>query len=214
MKKFISLLLVIVLFMSVSYAQGIGKIYYGVKGGYNYVLSAYTASKTNAVHGGYAGFMMKIPFENRLHFNPQIDINYRGMQADSLPKSQFSKVTEFQVRVMPLVQIDFKHPDENANTFFVQFGPSIGFGLTGDQTKQDAAGVPTSAKLKYGFQAYGKYDANWHAGLGYETNGGLRLLVDYAYGLSNMINTEFGPVLKYHTISAGVGYWFGKKKTK
>lgn len=214
MKNLLLVLVACTLSVSFSFSQGIGKIYYGLKGGYNYVLSNFTASKTKAVHGGYVGAMMKIPFENRLHFTPQIDINYRGMQADSLPKNQFSKVKEFQVRVMPLVQIDLKHPDEKANTVFVQFGPSLGFGISGDQTKQDAAGVPTSARLKYGFQAYGQFDANWHTGIGYETTNGLRLLVDYAYGLSNMINTEFGPVLKYHTISAGVGYWFAKKKNK
>ena len=212
-----NLLLVFVVFtfsVSYSFSQGIGKIYYGVKAGYNLVFSNFSASETKAVHGGYIGAMMKIPFENRVHFSPQIDINYRGMQTDSLPKNTFSKVKEFQVRVLPLIQIDFKHPDEKANTAFVQFGPSLGFGITGDQTKQDAAGVPTSGKLKYGFQAYGQFDANWHLGIGYETTGGLRLLVDYAYGLSNMINTEFGPLLKYQTVSAGVGYWFGKKNNK
>ncbi len=212
MKKLLSVLIACTLFASFGFSQDLGKIYSGIKGGYNYVLSNYSASKTSAVHGGYAGFMMKIPFENRLHFTPQIDINYRGMKADSLPKKELSKVTEFQVRVMPLLQIDFKHPDENANTMFVQFGPSLGFGIMGNQTKQDAAGTPVNAKLKYSFQAYGQFDASWHAGIGYETTGGLRLLADYSYGISNMINTDFGPVLKYHTISAGIGYWFGKKK--
>jgi hypothetical protein len=214
MKKLFSLFIAGALFMSAGFAQDLGKIYYGVKGGYNYVLSAYSASETNAVHGGYIGFMMKVPFDNRLHFTPQIDLNYRGMKADSLPKKQWSKVTEFQVRLMPLLQIDFKHPDKKANTMFVQFGPSLGFGMKGDQTKQDEAGVPTDGKLKYGFSDYGMFDASWHAGIGYESTGGFRLLFDYAYGLSNMINTDFGPKLKYHTISAGVGYWFGKSKSK
>ena len=212
MKKLFSLLIVSILFISVGLTQDLGKIYYGVKGGYNYVLSMYSAAKTNAVHGGYAGFMMKVPFDNRLHFTPQIDINYRGMKTDTLPKSQWSKVTEFQVRIMPLLQIDFKRPKEKTNTMFVQFGPSLGFGMIGNQTKEDNAGTPTSGKLKYGFSDYGMFDASWHAGIGYETTGGLRLLVDYAYGLSNMINTDGGPKLKYHAFSAGIGYWFGKNK--
>lgn len=214
MKKKLSLLIACTLLMSVGFAQDLGKIYYGVKAGYNYVLSAYSASKTNAVHGGYAGFMMKVPFDNRLHFAPQIDLSYRGMKADSLPKKEWSKVTELQVRLMSLLQIDFKHPDKKANTMFAQFGPSLGFGMKGKQVKQDEAGVPASGKLKYGFSDYGMFDASWHAGIGYESTGGFRLLVDYAYGLSNMINTDDGPKLKYHTISAGVGYWFGKNKSK
>jgi hypothetical protein len=212
MKQLFALLLACTLMMSAAFTQDLGKIYYGVKGGYNYVLTTYSAAKTNTVHGGYIGFMMKVPFDNHLHFTPQIDLNYRGMKSDTLPKKEFSKVTELQVRVMPLVQIDFKHPDQKANTMFVQFGPSLGFGITGNQTKQNVAGTPADAKLKYGFNEYGMFDASWHTGFGYETTGGFRLLVDYAYGLSNMINTEFGPKLKYHTVSAGIGYWFGRNK--
>jgi len=214
MKKLFSLFIAGTLFMSAGFAQDLGKIYYGIKGGYNYVRTTYSAAKTNAVHGGYIGFMMKVPFDGRLHFTPQVDINYRGMKCDTLPKKVLSKVSEVQLRVMPLLQIDFKKPEENKSTMFVQFGPSLGFGLKGNQTKQDAVGTPTDGKLKYGFTEYGQFDANWHVGLGYEAVGGFRLLVDYAYGLSNMINTDDGPKLKYHTISAGVGYWFGKNKSK
>ncbi|MBK8089699.1 MAG: hypothetical protein IPK31_18215 [Chitinophagaceae bacterium] len=86
MKKIFSLFIAGTLFMSAGFAQDLGKIYYGVKGGYNYVRTTYSAAKTNAVHGGYIGFMMKVPFDNRLHFTPQIDINYRGMKCDTLPK--------------------------------------------------------------------------------------------------------------------------------
>lgn len=210
MKKLFLLLFATTLFVTSVSAQDLGKIYYGVKGGYNFILSSYSVGKTKPMHGGYIGVMMKIPFDNRLHFSPQIDLSYRGMQTDSLTKNQLSKVTELQLRVFPLMQFDFKRPEENANTMFVQFGPSIGFGMIGNQTKQDNTGRPVDTKLKYGFEYYGQFDASWHAGLGYETTSGLRLLLDYAYGLSNMINTDEGPRLKYHTISAGIGYWFGK----
>jgi len=214
MKKLFSLFIAGTLFMSAGFAQDLGKIYYGVKGGYNYIRTNYTAAKTNAVHGGYIGFMMKIPFDNRFHFNSQVDLNYLGMKCDTLPKKLLSKVSEVQLRVMPLLQIDFKKPEENKSTLFVQFGPSLGFGLKGNQTKQDAAGVPTDGKLKYGFAEYGKFDASMHLGFGYEATGGFRLLVDYAYGLSNMNNADDGNKLKYSTISAGIGYWFGKNKSK
>lgn len=205
-------MLMIVFTISAVSAQDLGKIYYGFKGGYNYVRTMYSASPTTAVHGGYLGFMMKVPFDNRLHFTPQIDFNYRGMKASTEPPAVWSKVSEMQLRVMPLLQIDFQLPEKHSNTCFVQFGPSLGFGLMGRQTKQDNAGTPTDAKLKYGFSDYGMFDASWHAGFGFETTGGLRLLVDYAYGLSNMINTDDGPRLKYHAFSAGIGYWLGKQK--
>ncbi len=195
-----------------TFAQTLGKIEYGIKGGYSYVFSDFSAAKTNGFSGGYAGVMMKIPFDNRLFFTPQIDFNYRGMQTNALPLNTYSKLNEVQFRLMPVVQIDLKHPSQNENTLFIMTGPSLGFGLIGKQTKQDGAGVPTNAKLRYGYQHYGMYDASWHAGLGYETTSGLRILIDYTYGLGNMINTDEGPSLRYHTVSAGIGYWFGRKK--
>ena len=212
MKSFFLLLTASTLFVTSASSQSLGKIYYGLKGGYNYSFTSYTAAETEGAHGGYAGVMMKIPFDNRLFFVPQIDFNYRGMKAKTLPANELSKVTELQIRVMPVVQIDFKHPDKNENTLFVMIGPSLGFGVGGKQVKQDQNGTPISGKLKYGFQDYGKYDASWHTGLGYETTNGLRLLLDYAYGLSNMMNRDGGPSIRFHTVSAGVGYWFGKKK--
>jgi hypothetical protein len=215
MKQFALLILVLLLLTSSNYAQDLGKVLFGVKGGYNLNLSTFVTNKTQKtkpVHGGHIGAMLKVPFENRLYFVPQIDASYRGMVTDSLQKNQFSKITEAQIRVMPLLQIELTNPEKQANTFFLELGPSLGFGFWGKQTKQDAAGVPVSRSLKYGFSDYGFVDASWHTALGYETTGGLRLKLEYAHGLSNMINTENGPTLKYMNISVGIGYWFGKKK--
>ncbi|MBX9784024.1 MAG: PorT family protein [Chitinophagaceae bacterium] len=211
MKKLISTLFSLLFFIAVIHAQE--KILWGAKAGYNYSASAFTTTvdvKTKPVHGGYIGIMMKVPFDNRLFFAPQMDVSYRGMSTDSLQQNQFSNVTEFNLRVMPLLQFDFTNPSENANTVFVQFGPSIGFGLYGRQTKQNSTGTPLKRNLKYGFQDYGRYEANLHAGIGYETAGGFRVLLDYAHGLGNMINTDGGGALKYRTVSLGIGYWFGK----
>lgn len=206
--KQLLLLFVFVLLMNISLlAQDLGKIHMGFRAGYNYGLSVFKAPGklgSNPVHGGYAGVQLKIPFDNHLFFAPQMDVNYRGMTLKTPVANEFSKVTEFQVRVAPLLQIDFAQPDQN--TFFLQFGPSIGFGLKGNQTKQDASNNPVKSQLRYGYQAYGRYDANAHIGFGYETAEGFRFMAEYIHGIGNMINTEFGPVLKYRTISLGIGF--------
>ena len=209
-KSFLSFLFCLAIAINLQ-SQDLGKIYFGIKGGYNYVFSNFTASETTPQSGGYVGLMLKIPFENRLHFAPQFDLNYRGMKAKTLVKNTYSKVTEIQARIMPLIQIDFKKPSQKENTLFVHFGPSLGFGLSGNQTKQDDGNTPISGKLKYSYSQYGRYDASWHTGFGYETTKGFRLVVDYAYGLGNMINTDEAPKLKFQAISAGLAYWFGKK---
>ena len=213
MKKLIALIAFLISLSIFSKAQDMGHVLLGVKGGYNYSLSKYITNKSlpvKAVHGGYAGLMLKIPFDNRLFFVPQMDVSYRGMQTDSLQKNVYSSIKEFHLRVQPLLQLNFKHPESKSNTLFVQFGPSIGFGITGRQIKQDNANTPVSAKLRYGFKNYGRYDANWHTGIGYETTKGVRFLLEYAHGLGDMINTDDGPSLKYRNISIGIGYWLGK----
>lgn len=208
-KHFLSITICLTVFINLQ-SQDLGKTYFGVKGGYNYVFSDFTAAKTTPQHGGYIGVMLKIPFENRLHFAPQFDLNYRSMEAKTLVKNTYSKITEIQARILTLVQIDFKKPTQKENTLFVHFGPSLGFGLSGNQTKQDDATTPVSGKLKYSFSQYGRYDASWHTGFGYESTKGFRFVIDYAYGLGNMINTDEAPKLKFQAISAGIAYWFGK----
>jgi Outer membrane protein beta-barrel domain len=214
MKKFITVCFSTALFSTMAAAQDLTDIKFGIKGGYNLSLSSFITNKklpVNPVHGGFAGVMMKIPFDNRLSFTPHVDFAYRGTKTDSIQANQFSSVTEFQMRIMPLLQIDFKHPDEKSNTLFVHFGPSIEFGLSGKQVKQDAANSKVSTDLKYGYQRYGRYDASWRTGIGYETTKGVRFLLEYAHGLGNMINTESGGTIKYRNISIGVGYWLRKK---
>jgi hypothetical protein len=213
MKNFTLFVFFLVFVGSFGFSQDMNHIRIGIKAGYNYNLSQYKTNKNlpvKGVHGGYAGMLLKIPFDNRLYFVPQMDVSYRGTKTDSPQKYEFSSIKEFHLRVMPLLQIEFTNPAEKRNTWFLQIGPSIGFGITGKQIKQDGNNVPVSANLKYGYQAYGRYDANWHTGLGYETTDGLRILLDYAHGLGNMINTENAGRLKYRTISLGVGYWLSK----
>ncbi|HEX4957718.1 MAG TPA: porin family protein [Lacibacter sp.] len=214
MKQFFAVFLCTVILTVASKAQDLTNILFGIKAGYNLHFSSFITTQkvpSNLFHGGYAGVMMKIPFDNRLSFTPHVDFNYRGTSTDSIQANQFSSIKEFQMRVMPLLQIDFKHPDDKSNTLFVHFGPAIEFGITGTQVKQDASNVKQSRSLHYGYQRYGRYDASWQTGIGYETTGGFRVLLNYAHGLGNMINTEGGGTIKYRTVSLGIGYWLGRK---
>jgi hypothetical protein len=207
MKQLQLLLLLFLLLQLPTRAQDQGFTHMGFRAGYNYGFSSYKAPDKlpgKPVHGGYAGVQLKIPFDNHLFFAPQMDVNYRGMTLKQPAANEYSKITEFQLRLAPLLQVDFGTPDKN--TYFLQFGPSIGFGIKGKQTRQDGNNNPLQKNLTYGYQAYGRYDASAHLGLGYETAAGFRLLAEYVHGISNMINTEFGPNLKYSSISLGIGF--------
>lgn len=160
---------------------------------------------TQRVDGGYFGLQLKIPFDNRLYFNPFIDLHYRGMEVQTPVANEFSSITEAQIRVATLLHLQLTGQKNKPGGLFIQAGPSFGFGVWGRQTRQNNSNTSVTQKLKYGFQAYGRYDFTLHAGLGIETRGGFQLHVNYNHGLSNMINTEFGPILKYRYLSAGIG---------
>ncbi|HMO33742.1 MAG TPA: porin family protein [Lacibacter sp.] len=209
------LLLLLLLCSAQLLAQDLGPTRLGLRGGYQAGFAAFklpSSQATNLHHGGYAGIFLKIPFDNHLFFKPVMDVAYRGMDVKEPVANQFSRINELQWRVAPLLQIDFTYPATGKGTWFVHFGPSIGFGLSGQQTKQSGSNQPESRSLRYGYQAYGRYDASAHVGLGYEGAGGMQLHVDYNHGLSNMINTELGPSLKYRSVSLGLALSVGGKK--
>jgi hypothetical protein len=171
--------------------------------------------KTQFQGGGHIGFLYKIPFDYHVFFVPQADLNYRRFLLKEKTVGEYYRIQEYQLRVAPLLEIDFKNPGEN--TIFIQFGPSIGYGITGKQTTYYTSGnliLEEKSTLKYGYQSYGRYDANAHLAAGFETASGFRFLAEYVYGLSNMINAEMGARLKYRSFALEAGILLGKKKNK
>ncbi len=193
-------------------AQDLGKIEKGITLALQTDGSIYKKEisyPTKYQYGGHAGLMMKIPFDYHVFFVPQTDLNFRKFQQKQPVSGEYFYIEEWQVRVAPMLEIDFNQPGKH--TFFIQFGPSIGFGLKGKQSRINN-NQEEKRPLKYGFQAYGKYDASAHAMLGYETRTGFRFAAEYVHGLGNMINTEYGARMKYRTAALEVGYILGRKK--
>ena len=164
---------------------------------------------TKYQYGAHAGLMMKIPFDYHVFFVPQADVNFRKFQQKQPVSGEYFYIEEWQMRVAPMLEIDFNKP--GSNTYFLQFGPSIGFGLKGKQSVVNN-NQEEKRSLKYGYQAYGRYDASAHVLFGYETKSGFRIAAEYIYGLGNMINTEFGARMKYRTAALEFGYVLGRKK--
>ena len=190
------------------FAQDFERTFWGVRIGYSANQAVFKTPEkisTQNVSGGYLGLHFKVPFDNRLYFKPFVDLHYRGMKVQAPVANEYSSIREIQIRVAPILHLQLTGQLNRPGGWFLQAGPSIGFGAGGRQIRQSNINTSVSNKLKYGFQAYGRYDATLHMGIGYETAGGLQINVDYNHGLSNMINTEFGPVLKYRYMSAGIG---------
>lgn len=193
------------------HAQDLGKIEKGITFALQTDGSIYqkdSSYPTRFQFGGHAGFMMKIPFDYHVFFVPQADLNFRKFQQKKPVSGEYYSIQEWQIRVAPMLEIDFNKP--GSNTLFFQFGPSIGYGLKGKQTRYNNT-QEEKRSLKYGFQSYGRYDASAHAIIGYEKASGLRIAAEYVHGLGNMINTEMGARMKYRTIAIEVGYVLGRK---
>ena len=194
------------------HAQDLGKIEKGLNIALQTDGSIYqkdSSYPTRFQFGGHAGFMYKIPFDNHVFFVPQADLNFRQFQQKRPVSGEYYSISEWQIRVAPMLQIDLKEP--GSNTLFFQFGPSIGFGLKGKETRYNNT-QEEKRSLKYGYQSYGRYDASAHAIIGYEKTSGLRVSAEYIHGLGNMINTEMGARMKYRTFAIEVGYILGRKK--
>jgi len=202
-----------IFFLHFSHAQDLGVIHKGINIAFQADGSFYQSSGTQPSSlqlGGHAGFFLKIPFDNRVYFIPQADLNYRRFQQKQKKPGEFYQIDEAQVRIAPMLCVDLKQIKNK--TLFFQFGPSIGFGLIGRQTKINTAGGEEKTSLRYGYQAYGRYDASAHAIIGVETGNGFRFSAEYIHGLGNMINTELGPLLKYRTFAVEIGYLLLRKK--
>ncbi len=208
--------IIIFTFLSVfAKAQDFGKVEKGISLAFQNDGSMYEKGisyPTKLQLGGHAGFMLKIPFDYHVFFVPQADLNFRQFQQKKPVPNEYFSISEWQLRLAPMLQIDFSKAE--MNTFFLQFGPSFGYGLKGKQTSINNSGIEESRSLKYGYQAYGRYDVSAHAIFGYETTSGLRLAAEYVYGLGNMINTEMAARLKYRTIAIEFGYLLGRKSKK
>ena len=214
MRKKYWLAIITIFNLQFSDAQDLGPIRKGIHIAIQTDGSFYQTTETQPTKwnvGGHAGFFLKIPFDNRVFFVPQAELNYRRFQQKQKSSGELFLINEGQLRLSPTLQIDLK---QNGNTtIYFQFGPSIGFGLAGQQTTITNTGAEEKGKLRYGFQAYGRYDASAHAIIGLEKVRGFRFAAEYVYGLGNMINTELGPRLKYRTIALKVGYLLPRRKS-
>jgi hypothetical protein len=210
--KIFHVTIILCFLLNFAHAQDLGKIEKGISFAIQADGSIYqkeSSYPTKFQIGGHAGFMLKIPFDYHVFFVPQADLNFRKFQQKKPVSGEYYSIEEWQLRVAPMLQIDLNKPQ--SNTLFFQFGPSIGFGLKGNQVRYNNS-QEEKRSLKYGYQYYGRYDASAHAIIGYEKSSGLRISAEYVHGLGNMINTEMGARMKYRTVAIEVGYILGRKK--
>ncbi len=155
--------------------------------------------------GFHAGLALKMKIEGQLYFVPQMQYAYKTF-AIHYNNTDTSTITmQAHYLEIPLL---FEWKKENYKSgFFIQFGPSFSIAMSGKQKIEEKSGITISKPIKYGFNAYGRAEANLVGNIGYQFGKRLQITVGYAHGLGTIVDDDFGPVIKPRMFTGGLVYW-------
>jgi len=214
MKQIIISALLIVTF-NLSYAQ----VKVGIFGGPQITSAKYTVKgkkqDNTTKYGFQIGTTLKVPFENKLYFSPaafyslkgyKVKFNEASYPPDSLAIDNSTSIHTFELAA--LLQYDFSSKPSH---FFVRFGPSLDFQLSGKEKFNRKTNTTIDRKMIFSFTKYGRYGANILLHFGYETNG-LLISGQYTHGIGSINNADFGPRIWHRAYGISIGKYLGKKK--
>lgn len=165
--------------------------------------------------GGQAGIGMKIPFEGRLSFVPQLFYSNKGYKVDFNQSSPFPDASAINnntsihcVELAALFQHDFS---KDPNHFFFRIGPSLDFQLFGTEEYTTNSNTVVKRDMPFSFGEYGNYSGNALAHFGYETANGFFVYAQYTYGLASINNYDRGPQIRHRDVGVAVGFYLKKK---
>lgn len=172
--------------------------------------------KTDFKYGFQLGGMMKVPFDGNLYFAPSVFYSMKGYKVAFTqyayppgPTATDNNTTLHNVELAALLQIDFSNKPEH---FFIKFGPSLDFQLTGKEKFNQFTDPPVSRSMKFGYADYGHYSGNAIGQFGYESAGGFVIYGHYTFGLANISNTDGGPDIRNRAFGISFGKYFNRKK--
>ena len=155
--------------------------------------------------GFHAGLAAKMRIEGQLYFVPQLQYAYKTFTIQYNNTDTATNTLNMHYLEIPLL---FEWKKENYKSgFFVQFGPSFSLAMSGKQRIEGKSGTSVSKPVKFGFNAYGRAEANLVANLGYQFGKRVQLTVGYAHGLGTIVDDDFGPVIKPRMFTGGLVYW-------
>lgn len=206
--------------MAVAVLVSSAQVQFGLFGGPQRTSSKYTINgkkqSNSPKYGFQLGGTLKVPFENKLYFSPaafyslkgyKVKFNQRSYFPDSLAVDNNTIIHTFELAA--LLQYDF---NDRPNHFFVKFGPSIDFQISGKEKFNRSNRTAIDRKMGFSFTQYGRYAASLITQLGYETKDGLLLFAQYTHGIGSMNNADDGPGIWHRVIGISIGKYLNKKK--
>jgi len=166
--------------------------------------------------GGQAGIGMKIPFEGRLSFVPQLFYSLKGYkveynQSSPLPDPAAvdNNTTIHCVELAALLQHDFTKTPEH---FFFRIGPSLDFQLFGNEEFNTNTNTTVDRPMPFSFSDYGNYSGNLLAHFGYEAMNRYFVYAQYSFGLASINNYDGGPQIRHRCVGVSFGLYLNRKK--
>lgn len=196
------------------------QVQFGLFGGPQVTSSKYTVNgkkqSSSQKYGFQLGGSLKVPFDNKLYFSPvafyslkgyKVKLNQRSSFPDSLAIDNNTTIHTFELA--PLLQYDFSvHPGH----FFVKFGPSVDFQLSGKEKYNRSNRTIIDRKMGFSFTQYGRFAASLITQFGYETKDGLLLFAQYSHGIGSINNADGGPRIWHRVIGISIGKYLYQKK--
>jgi hypothetical protein len=209
MCKNLLLVLLPVFITTLSFSQ----VRFGLKAGWNYS-SAYVKTPSGSkpdVKGGqgfHLGAQLKVPFEVKLFFVPQLQYSYKSFNIKYINADTFSNKLSYHYAEIPLLfQLDAR---EDHLGWFFQFGPSFSLAMKGTDEVKKINGNTSSRSTKFAFNAYGRLEANAVLNAGYRFRNNMAITGGYALGMGSVVDDDFGPVIKPRMFTVSLHYWPGK----
>lgn len=213
MKYIISLLLISFL-ISISCAA---QVSWGVLGGVQQVSARVKITdgpiiRDKAGFGFHAGGTLKVNFDNYVFFAPQLlyslknfTVKYNNILKDSVGSS---KISIHYIEIPALLQFDTRKDEKG---FFFLFGPSFSVAISGREKRTFLDESEKKRAMRFAFTAYGRFEMNLLAKLGYRFQNNTTISCGYAYGLGSIVNDDYNPSVKPRMITLSAGYFFPGK---
>jgi Outer membrane protein beta-barrel domain len=163
----------------------------------------------NSGLGFHIGAEARVPFEGNLFFLPQFQYAYKTFEVEYHTADTQSKKLYMHYIEIPLL-LDYE-TNAGGKGWTFQFGPSFSVAINGKQEIVNNAGTGDKSDVKFAFDAYGRFEANAVANVGYRFANHLAVTVGYSLGMGSIVDDDYGPVIKPRMATLSMHYWLKKK---
>lgn len=193
------------------------QVSYGVTGGLQQINASVKIKSGPHVdvkpgYGFHIGTMLKVPFDKQVFFAPQllyslkgVTLNLNNALQDSVSRN---RLVIHYIEIPAFLQFDAK---ADGNGLFFLFGPSVSAAISGSEKRTFLNGKESTRSMRFAYTAYGRFEMNLVAKVGYRLQNNWMITGGYSLGLGSIVNDDLAPRIRPRTITISAGYFFPGK---